>query len=216
MRLLAERKCVVSHNPVSNLRLGAGIADTLAMRRLGCRVGIGVDGHGSGVECQDMLGTAKLACLLPNVRTPEYRSWLRPRDVLLEMACSCGRAAVGLDRGADGGDPVGVGAVADLCLYDLTAFSLLPRADPFTSLLLSGGRPSAGGPQLKCAWVGGDLVVSGGRPTRADLPTVRREILRITPSFYPPVDILPAEGERSNRFEVEYRAGLGLPLDRAR
>ena len=153
--------------------------------------------------------------MLPNVKTPEYRHWLKPREVLLDMACTCGRSAVGLNRpGADGDvDPVAVGAVADLCLFDLTAFSLLPRADPFTSLLLSGGRPAAGGPQLKCAWVAGDLVVAGGLPTRVDLPRVREEILAFSPSkCYPPVDILPAAGERSNPFEVEYRAGLGLPL----
>ena len=55
MALLAERGCTVSHNPISNLRLGAGIANLPAMLEAGVNVGLGVDGAGSGVDSQDIL-----------------------------------------------------------------------------------------------------------------------------------------------------------------
>ena len=74
MRLLAERGCVVSHNPVSNLRLGAGIADVLAMRRAGCRVGIGVDGHGSGVEYVCTHSLRRKSRLDSSIVTPDQKS----------------------------------------------------------------------------------------------------------------------------------------------
>ena len=226
MNVLAERGCLVSHNPISNLRLGAGIANILAMKAAGVKVGIGVDGAGSGVECQDVLAAAKLACLLPNVKTPEYRNWLKPRDVLLEMGCRCGRESVGLcasstsakmthtatadiDKEDEDDALISVGRVADLVLYDLTSLSLLPRADPFTSILLSGARPggAAAGSQIDVVWVNGKQVVVGGDSTTVDVIKVRSEILEAGPPCYPPT-APPSVGP----FEIEYRAGLGLPL----
>lgn len=216
MKLIASRGCTVSHNPISNLRLGAGIADTLSMLDEGVNVGIGIDGAGSGVECQDMLSAAKLACLLPNVKTAEYRQWLRPRDVLLEMGCRYGRAAVGLNT-ATGGVPVdesiestiAPGAVADLVLYDLTSLSLLPRADPFTSLLLGSGRPGFGSSQVVWSWVAGRAAVRDG-DCEADIAKLRKDIMSTGPNCYPPADVPANFG---SPYEVEYRAVLGLPLE---
>lgn len=225
MALLAQRGCCVSHNPVSNLRLGAGIADVLAMKAAGVNVGIGVDGAGSGADDQDVLGAAKLACMLPNVKTSEYRNWLKPREVLLGMGCRCGRQAVGLcspsllsRAPAGAGDMsdiddalIAPGQVADLVLYDLSALSVLPRADPFTSILLSGGRPAGpgAGPQIDCAWVNGKQVLAGGDSMNVDVADVRREILAAGDAVYPPANVPP---DCESPFEVEYRAAVNLPL----
>ena len=74
MALLAERGCTVSHNPISNLRLGAGIANLPAMLEAGVNVGLGVDGAGSGVDSQDILVseqvTARRPCCPPGLLTP--------------------------------------------------------------------------------------------------------------------------------------------------
>lgn len=208
MRLIAKRGCAVSHNPISNLRLGAGIADVLAMRDAGVDIALGVDGAGSGVDSQDVLEAAKFACLLPNARTPEYRRWLKPRDVLLDMGSRCGRRAVGLGNGNS--NLIAPGQPADVVLYDLTAFSLLPRADPFTTVLHSSGRPHAGGPQIARVYVNGRAVVVDGAPVNVDVERLRADLLAAVPAVYLPVDMPP---DFASPYEVEYRAALGLALD---
>ena len=80
--LLAARGCTVSHNPISNCRLGAGVADVPAMLEAGISVGLGVDGAGSGVDSQDILEAAKFACLIHNPQHQDYRKWLTPRKAM--------------------------------------------------------------------------------------------------------------------------------------
>ena len=81
MALLAERGCTVSHNPISNLRLGAGIANLPAMLKTGVNVALGVDGSGSGVDSQDILEVAKFASLIHNPHSQEYRDWPSTKQV---------------------------------------------------------------------------------------------------------------------------------------
>ena len=103
------------------------------------------------------------------------------------------------------------GQVADLVLYDLTSLSLLPRADPFTSLLLSGARPSGpgAGSQVEAAWVNGACVVEKGTSATVDIESLRRDLLKADDGVYAPAGVPPG---LKSAFEVEYRAALGLDL----
>ena len=92
LALLATRGCTVSHNPLSNLRLGAGVADVPAMLAAGVGVGLGVDG---GIDSHDILEVVKLACLVHAPRHRDYRAdWLSPRAAVGLCAAS-GPAGVG-------------------------------------------------------------------------------------------------------------------------
>eukprot|EP01043_Picozoa_sp_COSAG02_P001738 COSAG02_NODE_37_length_48203_cov_57.745708_22_plen_556_part_00 len=207
MALLAARGCTVSHNPISNLRLGAGIANLPAMLSAGVNVGLGVDGSGSGVDSQDILEVTKFASLIHNPSTAEYRDWPSPKQIF-DLGCRCGKKAVtvGVDAASSQVGRIEVGAVADCVLYDLDAFSLLPHADPIVSLVLSSARPTIGGSQVHTVFVGGERVVAEGAHASFDIEKLKTEILDLQAEFYSALDV-----PDNSSYAVEYRAGLGLP-----
>ncbi|MEH1988547.1 amidohydrolase, partial [Nostoc sp.] len=123
--ILAETQSTVVHNPLSNLRLGSGIAPILKYRQAGVNVTFGCDGASSN-DSQDLLEAIKMGSILHNVTDSDYQHWITPRQAV-EMA------SLGGAKGLNIADKLGsltVGKQADLVLYDLTNLSLLPRTDP--------------------------------------------------------------------------------------
>ena len=47
VKILAERGVVISHNPVSNMKLASGIFHGQALEQAGCRITLGTDGASS-------------------------------------------------------------------------------------------------------------------------------------------------------------------------
>ncbi|GJP54295.1 hypothetical protein CLOM_g13401 [Closterium sp. NIES-68] len=199
--IMAECGAVAVHNPVSNLRLGSGIAPIRDYLDKGISVAIGCDGQCSN-DSQDMLEAVKLACIVNPLTTPEYRRWLSPREVL-KMATEGGAAALGM-RGKAGA--IRPGYVADAVLVDLTALSMLPRADPLGQLVLTRQSSGIAGNTVHSVWVNGRLLLSDGAPTTVDLPSLRQTLLKQQPQYMDP-QITDAKGRP---VEVEYRAAMGL------
>lgn len=69
MELLAEGNASVVHNPVSNLKVGGGLAPICDMLQAGINVVLGCDNSGA-VDTQNMFETIKFAALLPEVEGP--------------------------------------------------------------------------------------------------------------------------------------------------
>ena len=79
IQTLAETNTSIVHNPVSNLKLGSGIAPLQAMRAYGLNVAFGIDGTGGSNDSANMLETMKLAALIHNLYgTPS--KWITPQD----------------------------------------------------------------------------------------------------------------------------------------
>ena len=74
MALMAQSGASVVHNPLSNLRLGSGVAPLSDYAAAGVNVAMGCDGACSS-DGQDLLEALKLGTILQAVRTPEYRQW---------------------------------------------------------------------------------------------------------------------------------------------
>jgi 5-methylthioadenosine/S-adenosylhomocysteine deaminase len=91
---LARRGVAVSHNPVSNLFLGDGIARIPEMLDAGVTVSLGTDGASSN-GTQDLWETMKAAVVAQRVR-PTATRWLTPQEVVA-MATIGGARALGLD-----------------------------------------------------------------------------------------------------------------------
>lgn len=164
--ILAQTGATVVHNPLSNLRLGSGIAPLLKYRQAGVNVTFGCDGAASN-DSQDVLEAIKIGTLLHNTTDFEYRRWITPREAIA-MASFGGAKGLGL------GDRVGslqVGMEADLVLYDLTTLSLLPRTDPIGLLVL--GRPTQA---VHSVWVRGRQVVAAGDVLTTDVPQLKQEL----------------------------------------
>ncbi len=161
--MLAETKSTVVHNPLSNLRLGSGIAPILKYRQAGVNVTFGCDGASSN-DSQDLLEAIKIGSILHNVTDLDYRHWLTPRQAL-EMA------SLGGVKGLNMADQLGslsVGKKADLVLYDLTNLSLLPRTDPIGLLVL--GRPTN---VVDSVWVNGKQIIAEGKVTTINMDELR-------------------------------------------
>lgn len=164
--ILSETQSTVVHNPLSNLRLGSGIAPILKYRRAGINVTFGCDGASSN-DSQDLLEAIKIGSILHNVTEPDYRYWITPRQAV-EMASTGGA------RGLNVADRLGsleVGKKADLVMYDLTNLSLLPRTDPIGLLVL--GRPHN---VVDSIWVNGKQIVADGKVTTIDVNNLRQEL----------------------------------------
>jgi len=124
LKLLAERKVSLSHNPESNMKLGSGIAPVAAARKAGVVVGLGTDGSAGSNNDLDMLDAmdfagklAKVAALDPTPLTAAE---------LLRMATIDGAKALGLDRLVGSLEP---GKRADLIVIDLDKAHTQPVFD---------------------------------------------------------------------------------------
>ncbi|MBW4624833.1 MAG: amidohydrolase [Brasilonema octagenarum HA4186-MV1] len=164
--ILAETKSTVVHNPLSNLRLGSGIAPILKYRQAGVNVSFGCDGASSN-DSQDLLEAIKIGSILHNITDFDYQHWITPRQSV-EMA------SLGGAKGLNMADKLGsltVGKKADLVMYDLTSLSLLPRTDPIGLLIL--GRPTNA---VVSVWVNGKQIVADGKVTTINVDELRRQL----------------------------------------
>jgi cytosine/adenosine deaminase-related metal-dependent hydrolase len=192
--ILAETRSTVVHNPLSNLRLGSGIAPILKYRRAGVNATFGCDGAASN-DSQDLLEAIKIGSILHTITDLDYREWITPREAI-EMASLGG--ATGLGAAAELGS-LTVGKKADLVLYDLTSLSLLPRTDPIGLLVL--GRPTQA---VHSVWVDGKQLVADGAVVTTDVAQLRQELFRHS-------DWQPNRSSPSMQaIESHYRAVMGL------
>jgi cytosine/adenosine deaminase-related metal-dependent hydrolase len=130
LELVRDRGVTVVHNPVSNLKLGSGIAPVPELLRHGVNVALGTDGMCSN-DGQDMFATLKTAALLHKLWEVDYEQWLGAQEAW-QMATAGGAKAAG--------DPtlgrIEPGARADLVLLDLDSLVFTPLNDPLRQLAL--------------------------------------------------------------------------------
>lgn len=194
--ILAETRSTVVHNPLSNLRLGSGIAPILKYRQAGVNVTFGCDGAASN-DSQDLLEAIKIGSLLHNTTDLDYHHWITPRQAVK-------MASLGGAKGLNVADELGsltVGKKADLVLYDLTSLSLLPRTDPIGLLVL--GRPTNA---VNSVWVNGERVVADGKVTRIDEDELRKEL------FDRSQWSINRKSETVRQLEAHYRQVMGLSI----
>lgn len=192
--ILAETQSTVVHNPLSNLRLGSGIAPILKYRQAGVNVTFGCDGASSN-DSQDLLEAIKIGSILHNVTDSDYQHWITPRQAI-EMA------SLGGAKGLNIADKLGsltVGKQADLVLYDLTNLSLLPRTDPIGLLVL--GRPTN---VVDSAWVNGKQIVADGKVTTINVDDLRQELFNRSQWE------TKRKSETVAQIEAHYRTVMGL------
>lgn len=122
IRIFADKKVGVAHNPISNMMLASGVAPITDMRKAGINVGLGTDGPAGSGNNLDMIETMATAARLQKVMRGDPKA-LTARDVL-EMATIGGARALGLD------DKIGTleaGKRADVIVINLHA----PNTQPF-------------------------------------------------------------------------------------
>lgn len=162
---LAERRVAVSHNPQSNMKLGAGAAPVPRMLEAGLTVGLGTDGCASNNDL-DLFGEMAAAARLHKVVTGNPVACSAQQ--VLRMATRMGARALGWD--SDIGS-IEAGKKADLIAVDCRSPHLTPLYDPVSHLVYA-----ARSSDVSLVWVGGDLVVEDGKIRTVDEEKLRREV----------------------------------------
>lgn len=166
--IIAACGCSICHNASSGLRLGSGIAPVNAMRRRGIPVALGID-QSNIADDRDMLLEMKLVWALHR----ETGLWNERPDAgaVLQMASEHGAASVGFGGFTGRLEP---GWQADIVLMDkdrIARPAINPRTPPVEALLHRGSRQA-----IEQVFIGGRLVVDGGRVITVDRDAVMAEI----------------------------------------
>lgn len=160
----------VVHNPLSNLKLGSGVAPVPVLRDRGVHLALGTDGMCSA-DGQDMFQAVKLAALVHKVAGRSYEEWIGARDAW-GMATAAGARVLG-DPAAGRIDP---GAHADVVLADLAHPAFTPLNDPLLHVALQAPTAAVGH-----VLVGGRRVVCEGRLTGVDERALLAEARELWP-----------------------------------
>ena len=163
MDLMARKHITAVHNPVSNLKLGSGVARLPKMLEVGVNVALGTDGVSSN-NSADLFEEIKLAAMLhkgvsrdPMVVTAHQA---------LEMATVNAARALGRNTGV-----VAPGKVADLILVDFNRPNLVPCHDVEENLVFA-----ARGSDVSMNMARGKIIYEKGEFLTLDLEKIRSEV----------------------------------------
>lgn len=134
--LLAQHGAKVSHNPTSNMILGAGVAPVAELQAAGVTVGLGTDGAASN-DSQNLFEAMKNAALLSKVHHQDARSTTAAEAAA--MATRHGAMAVGLEQEIGS---LEVGKRADFIILDLMKPNTVPSFDKLATLVYSANTPN--------------------------------------------------------------------------
>src|SRR6266508_4908291 len=157
IKLLKKTGTSVSHNPVSNMMLGDGVAPVVEMLRQGVNVALGTDGAASN-HSQDLFDTMKSASLLQKVHYQDA-GVIDPYAVL-RMATSGGAKALGLDAICGN---IEVGKRADLILVDIDTVHNQPVNDIFSQIV-----HCAKASDVQTVMVSGEILMQDRKLLRRD------------------------------------------------
>lgn len=164
IELLAPPGVTVSHNPVSNLKLGAGIAPVRRYLDGGVRLGLGTDSVASN-NTLDLFEEIKTGVLVQRGLAADP-SVLSGSDIL-QMATRGGAQALDPDLSGT----LAIGEVADVVLLDVTGTTAVPFTNAVSFLAYA-----ARGTDVTDVFIGGRRVVAHGRVTVLDEDADRAEV----------------------------------------
>ena len=170
--LLAQSKTNVVLNPMSNLKLGSGIAPVKAMHKAGINLTIGTDGAISGNDL-DMWLAMRLTCGLAKGANMEADA-LTAKQVL-HMATISGAKALGK---SDTLGSLEIGKNADFILVDINNSHSIPLFDPITHLVFGAGRSD-----VTDVFVSGKHVVENKKINGLDIEKIHEEVRQLAPSI---------------------------------
>ena len=119
--LIAENRSKIVHNPVSNLKLGSGIAPISEILKANIPVGIGTDNNNCN-DSANLLEAIKTAALISKVTTGNYAKWVGAKEALCMATVSGAKCFDG-----DGIGELREGYKADLTLVNIRDLNYLPK-----------------------------------------------------------------------------------------
>lgn len=173
IEILAAAGVTVCHNPVSNLKLGSGIAPIQRFLESNVPVALGTDGVMSN-DSLNMFESMKFAALLHKVRDPNPQKWLGARDALRMATVGSRRSSGHSDIGE-----IKVGARADLIVLNMNVASFTPRNDLVLQTVYAEN-----GSSVDMVMIDGHVVVESGRHKTLDEAAIAEEVCRDAADFH--------------------------------
>lgn len=162
MARLGAHGCGVVHNPMSNLRLGSGVAQARKLKDAGVRLGIGTDASNTS-DGQNMFEALRLAAYLSRICDPDPARWIEAREAF--EAATVGSAAIlGFDRVGR----LATGWAADMVFIDLTHITYAPLREPLRQMAFAES-----GAAIRSVMIAGRMVLDEGRMTTIDETALR-------------------------------------------
>lgn len=145
--MLAQKRVLVAHNPVSNMKLASGIAPVFEMLQAGVNVSIGTDGAQSSNDL-DLWLPMRLTSLLQKVQHSSA-SVVTAQEVVKMATID---AATGIGLGSQIGS-LEAGKIADLIVMNKNTPHMVPLFDPYAQLVFSAGRDDVNHVMINGKWV---------------------------------------------------------------
>lgn len=143
IKILARNNVKISHNPVSNMKLSAGVLPYTEMKKFGLIISLGTDGCASNNNL-DMFESMKFAALLQKLRSNDPT--VMPALEAFNLATLNGAKSLKINAGV-----IEEGKLADIVLIDLKRPELTPNHDLISNLVYSANGSSV------------DTVICNGR-----------------------------------------------------
>jgi 5-methylthioadenosine/S-adenosylhomocysteine deaminase len=161
IELMRKRSVKVAHNPVSNMKLAAGIAPVAEYARAGITVSLGTDGAASN-NTLDLFEEMKTCALLQKITTRDASAL--PAHEVLEFATINAARALGLDKEIGS---LEVGKRGDVIIVDMQKPHLKPMSNPISHLVYA-----ARGSDVSTVIVDGKVIMHEGSFRTLDVAEV--------------------------------------------
>lgn len=162
MAHLAEARAGISHNPMSNLRIGSGIAPVRRMADAGVRMGIGTDASNTS-DGQNMFEAMRLAATLSRAQSIDSSEWVRTQEAF-DMATVGSAQLLGFEKLGR----IAEGWIADLVFLDQGYCHYTPRRNTLDQIVFAET-----GAAIREVMIAGQMVLAGGRILTLDEQALR-------------------------------------------
>lgn len=194
IELLGEHHCSITHNPLSNLKLGSGICPVRKLLNAGVNVALGTDGVCTS-DTADIFTALNSAALLHRIGTFNYDEWITAAEAY-HMATIAGARSSLMDQAVGS---LEVGKKADVILIDRYAWSLIPLNRPIQQLAFSTTSDA-----VQTSIINGKIVMRDRVLTQVDEAALNQEISEVANHYLN--TLLPQMTAIAQQFEPYFRA----------
>ena len=166
MTLLAEAKAGISHNPMSNLRIGSGIAQTRRLADAGITIGIGTDASNTS-DGQNMFEAMRLAAMISRAHTIDSDQWVRTAEAF-DMATRGSAQLLRFDKVGR----IAEGWAADLVFLDQGYCHYTPQRTTLDQIVFAET-----GAAVREVMIAGQMVLAQDRILTLDETALRHRAL---------------------------------------
>ena len=164
---ISETGASIVHCPISNLKLGSGIAPLESILHRGINVALGTD-NTSCNDSQNVFEVMKLAALLPKIGHGDFSGWPQAVEIF-QMATGAGARMLGMNGQVGTLLP---GSRADLTILNLNTLSFLPLGKMEQNLVYSEN-----GRSVESVMVNGQMVLRDRKLVRVNQSDLFQEIV---------------------------------------